>query len=122
LRQAITAVQPDLLASNGDVGRRPIVTALVPRMIRALDRRGWVSAATLCTELRTDKRSLREAAHCSDGHVLGHQRGYTLTTQASQEEVNAVTRRLLSQSNHMRERVRQIERVRHSAGNLGTAA
>jgi hypothetical protein len=115
-------MQPDLFAARGDAGYRPVVTALVPRMLNALACRGWVSAGTLCHELDADKRSLREAANRSDGHILGHQRGYILTTQASQEEVNAVTRRLLSQSNRMRERVRQIERIRHSTRGIGTAA
>jgi hypothetical protein len=39
------------------------------------------------------------------------------------QDVHKVTKRLLSQSNQMRERVRQIERVRHkSCGDLGSAA
>ena len=51
-----------------------------------------------------------------------NQRGYILTTQATLEDVHNVTRRLLSPSNQMHERVRQIERVRHAVcGDLGSA-
>ena len=115
--------QSDLFAAQGDTRKRPSVTSLVPRMIAALDRRGWVGASALVTELETDKRAIREAAHMSDGRVLGNQRGYILTTQATLEDVHKVTRRLLSQSNQMRDRVRQIERVRHATcGDLGSAA
>jgi hypothetical protein len=115
--------QPDLFAARGDVRNRPAVTALVPQMIAALDQRGWVGAAVLETALGADKRALREGAHRSEGRILGNQRGYILTTQATLEDVHKVTRRLLSQSNQMRDRVRQIERVRHSScGDLGSAA
>ena len=115
--------QLNLLAARGDARKRPSVALLVPRMITALDRLGWVSAAVLEVELDTDKRALREAANRSDGRILGNQKGYCLTTQASLEDVHKVTRRLLSQSNQMRERVRQIERVRHAnCGDLGSAA
>ena len=115
--------QRDLFAAHGDVRRRPFVDALVPRMLSALDRRGWVGAAALVAELGVDRRSLREAAHRSAGRILGNQRGYILTTQATLEEVHKVTRRLLSQSNQMRDRVRQIERVRHAVcGDLVSVA
>lgn len=116
-------IQPDLFAARGNVHRRPSVAALVPRMITALDSRGWVSAARLEEELDADKRALREGANRSEGRILGYQRGYILTTQATLEDVHKVTRRLLSQSNQMRERVRQIERVRHAnCGDIGSAA
>ena len=108
-------------AAHGDATKRPSVETLVPRLLGALAGRGWVSAAVLAVELRTDARALREAAHRSDGLVLGHLPGYILTTEATLEEVHAVTRRLLSQSNRMRDRVRQIERVRH-AHSVGGAA
>src|SRR5690606_26599100 len=93
--------QPDLFAAHGDRRKRPMVTTLVPRMLAALERRGWVGASTLVAELDTDKRALREAAHQSDGRILGNQKGYILTTQATLEDVHKVTRRLLSQSNQM---------------------
>lgn len=92
-------------------------------MVAALDCRGWVGAAVLEVQLNADKRALREAANRSEGRILGNQRGYILTTQATLEDVHKVTRRLLSQSTQMRERVRQIERVRHAnCGDLGSVA
>lgn len=113
----------DLFAADGNRDRRPQVEMLIPRFIAALDSRGWVGAKALAHELGVDARALREAAHLSDGRILGNQRGYCLTTQATLEEVHQVTRRLLSQSNRMRDRVRQIERVRHaSRGDIGSAA
>jgi hypothetical protein len=118
-----TSFQRNLFAAAGDATKRPNVRALVSRMIAALDGRGWVSAAVLIAELDTDGRSLRVAGNQSDGRILGHQRGYILTVQATLEEVNQVTRRLLSQASHMRARVAQIERVRHSAcGDIGSSA
>jgi hypothetical protein len=117
------ARQPDLFAARGDAQRRPCVVALVPRMLAALDGRGWTRAAVLCRDLGTDARSLREAAHQSSGRILGHQRGYILTTQATLEDVQRVARRLLSQAGHMRARVLEIERVRHgSVQDFGGAA
>ena len=107
------AVQPDLFSAHGDRERRPDVGGLLPRLLDALDRRGWVSAKVLARELDTDDRSIREAAHHSGGRVLGGQRGYALTQQASLDDVQAVTRWLLSQSARMRGRVVEIERVRH---------
>jgi hypothetical protein len=114
---------PNLFAARGSRDRRPKGGALVPRFVATLAGRGWVAAYHIATELSTDLRSLRAAVHESEGRILGNQRGYILTTEATLQEVHAVTRRLLSQSNRMRERVRQIERVRHTAcGDLGSAA
>lgn len=103
-------------ATTGSPDRRPSVDDLLPRMLAALDVRGWVSARVLASELGTDDRSLREAAHRSDGHVLGGQRGYILTVQASVEDVRQVTAWVLSQSNRMRARVSRIELVFHHKG------
>src|SRR5688572_22465468 len=91
--------QSDLFAARGDASLRPTVSDVLPRFIDALDRRGWISARTLTEKLAADARALREAAHRSDGRILGNQRGYILTTQAALDDVHAVTRRLLSQSN-----------------------
>src|SRR5262245_26972617 len=104
-----------LLSAHGSSNCRPRVGSLVPAFEQALDRRGWVSARTLALLLNVDARSLREAAHQSGGRILGGQNGYVLTSQATLEEVHAVTRRLLSQSNQMRARAMEIERVRHAA-------
>lgn len=107
--------QPDLFAAQGSRERRPYVNALLPRMLAALDGRGWVGAATLCVELETDRRSLREAGNKSAGRIIGHQRGYCLTTQAALQDVAAVVARHLSQSREQKVRAMAIERVRHAA-------
>jgi hypothetical protein len=105
--------QRDLFAASGSPDRRPGVAGLLPRLLAALDGRGWMSARVLARELDTDDRSIREAAHQSAEQILGGQRGYCLTSQASLEDVDRVTRWLLSQAGHMRGRVVEIERVRH---------
>jgi hypothetical protein len=112
--QSEQSVQPSLFGAGGDVSRRPTCSAqLVPRFVGALRDRGWVAGARLAVELEADLRTLRDAAHHSDGLILGGNRGYFLTLQASIEDVVAVTNRLMSQSRHMRERAMEIERVRH---------
>lgn len=105
---------PSLFAAHGDPRRRPGVSIL-PRMLRALDGRGWVGAGVLSRELNTSDRALRAAAAASRGQILGGQAGYILTRQASLREVARATAALLSQSNRMRERVAAIEKVRHGA-------
>lgn len=107
----------DLFAARGDVSRRPKgVEQLVPRMIAALDGRGWVAGAVLASQLGVDLRALRDAASHSGGRILGHQKGYALTVAVPLVDVHAVTRRLLSQSSEMKRRVADIERVRHASG------
>ena len=115
--------QRDLLAAKGDRRRRPVVTDLVPRLLAALDDRGWVAGATLSVELGADLRSLREAANKSAGLVLGGNKGYALCRQAPLADVDAVIGRFLSQSREMKRRALEISRVRHgNCTDTGTAA
>ena len=115
-------VQPDLFSARGNRSQRPSGAALLlPRFLAALRARGWVAGAILAQELGADLRTLRDAAHESGGRILGGQRGYCITTQASLEDVTATVNRLYSQAREMRERAVEIERVRHSAGH-GDAA
>jgi len=115
---------PNLFAAAGSPTRRPYVDVLVPRLIAALDGRGWVRASLLCAELQTDRRSLREAGNKSGGRIIGHQRGYCLTVQAALEDVVAVVNRHLSQARAERARALEIEQLRHASrgGLLGGAA
>lgn len=108
------ADHPSLFRARGNPARRPRVAALLPRLLVALDGRGWVSARRLVVELDTDDRAIREAASNSGGRILGSRLGYCRTEQASLREVQRVTRWLLSQSGRMRSRVIEIERVRHA--------
>ena len=103
-----------LFATRGSRDRRPSVSGdLLARFLRALRGRGWVRAVVLKVELNTDRRTLREAAQRSGGRILGHQRGYHLTIEASLEDVIAVTNRMHSQARAMRQRAVEIERIRH---------
>jgi len=116
--------QPDLFAARGDTSRRPTSAAqLLPRFRDVLRGRGWVAGATLATLLDTNLRALRDAAHESRGLILGGNRGYCLALEASLTDIQAVTRRLYSQSREMRERAMEIERVRRgTADDLDGAA
>jgi len=105
--------QPNLFAAHGSPDHRPVVDRLLPRFLASLHGRGWVSARTLCHELGTDDRTIREAAHQSNGEVVSGQKGYALTIQASLEDIHRSIAWLLSQSDRMRERAMAIERVRH---------
>lgn len=108
------ADQPSLLAARGDRRRRPLVEDLIPRVLSFLNDRGWVSARALRESLGIDERTLREVAHKSNGRIVGGQHGYCLTEQASLREVELVVRFLLGQAGRMRQRVIEIQRVRHA--------
>ena len=104
----------NLFAARGDSSRRPTGAAqLLPRFSEVLRGRGWVAGAVLARELDTNLRALRDAAHESRGLILGGNQGYCLTLEASLTDVQAVVRRLYSQSREMRERAMEIEKVRH---------
>lgn len=112
-------IQDSLFAARGNRAFRPdgvTVSRMLPRLLAALDERGWVSAAVLADELGTDTRTIREAAHESGGLVISGQQGYALTMQASIEDVDTFTGRMYSQAREMRERAMQVERVRHGRG------
>jgi len=111
-----TSAQPDLFAARGNASKRPSGAAqLVPQLRSALRGRGWVAGAALAAELGTDLRGLRDAAHESGGYVLGGNKGYCLTLEATLIDVQAVVRRFFSQSQQMRSRAMEIERVRHGS-------
>lgn len=124
MRSARESLTGNLFAARGDASRRPTGAAqLLPRFREALRGRGWVAGAVLARELGADLRALRDAAHESRGLVLGGNRGYCLTLEATLTEVQAVVRRFYSQSREMRERAMEIERVRHgSVQDFGGAA
>jgi hypothetical protein len=109
--------QPNLFAASGSRGRRPRNAAqLLPRVLLALEGRGWIAGAVLARELGTDLRALRAVAHESAGQIVGGDKGYCRTIEASPslEDVNAVVNRHYSQARAMRGRAMEIERVKHS--------
>src|SRR4051812_19680102 len=61
--------QPSLFNANGDAAKRPRIGALLPRLLKALDGRGWIAARRLTEELGADDRAIREAASHSAGRV-----------------------------------------------------
>jgi len=113
---------PDLFAARGDRFKRPASAEMVPRFLNALQGRGWVAGAVVAQELGSNLRTVRAAAHESGGLILGGDKGYALTTQASLEDVTAVVNRHYSQARQMRARAMQIEKVRHGTVSTGDAA
>jgi hypothetical protein len=95
---------PSPARAHGDVDRRPNVAELLPRLLLALEGRGWVGARTLSVQLGTDDRSIRQAASDSGGRVIGGQNGYCLTRSASANEVRRCIGFLLGQAARMKER------------------
>lgn len=107
---------PSLFRAHGNPARRPRVASLLPRMLGALDNRGWVSARRLSAELDdVDDRALREAASRSQGRILGGRLGYARTEQASIREVERVVNFLIGQSRRMKQRAVEILRVKHGS-------
>lgn len=95
------------------------IAVLRERMMTALrdtfPRGRWIAGHTLASWLGTDERSIRAAAANSRGEILSGpgERGYKLTREATQEEVNRVMARLHSQALAMARRAGQIRRVYH---------
>ena len=107
--------QPSLFASKA-----PRVSGEdVARLIAFLDGLGWVTAAHLVgTHDWNDAhgrswtdRDLRAIAAASQGRIISGQRGYSLTTSASVEDVNHAIAWLRSQSRSMSTRANEIQQV-----------
>lgn len=110
----IAVEQPSLFRADGDPRRRPRADLLVPRLLDALDGRGWVNARRLARELEVDDRALREAASQSRGRIIGGQSGYARTDQVSPRESGRVSAALRSQAKKMLRRSIDIDRVSHA--------
>ena len=80
-------------------------------LMSALAGRGWLTAKQLQPLTGLSDRQLRAAANASAGQILGGQKGYRLTTQASQEEVSHTTRWLSHQAREMESRAQNICRI-----------
>ena len=80
-------------------------------LVSALTGRGWLTAKQLQPLTGLSDRQLRAAANASAGQILGGQKGYRLTAQASQEEVSHTTRWLSHQAREMETRARNIRRI-----------
>lgn len=91
--------------------RPPVTSSDVAPLLAYLSGKGWVKARSMAD--RWSDRQLRELAHASQGQIIGGNRGYRLTLEASAEELNEATGRLRSQIRDMGQRVLEIERVYH---------
>jgi hypothetical protein len=73
----------------------------------------WLQARDLTQLTGFDDRRLRAIASASKGHIISGNRGYRLTRQATIEEIDHCTAKLLSQADAMTARALQIQRVYH---------
>jgi hypothetical protein len=94
-------------------------TANVEWFVSLLAGRDWITAAEILAEAgreatETEKRKLRALADASEGRIIGHQKGYKLTTAMTQEEYNWWRNEILKASNAMRERVIETDKVFYS--------
>ncbi len=96
-------------------GRRPVqkATELVERLVTLLKGRGWRSARELAQWLDTDDRTIREAAHLSQGRIISGQKGYRLASEATIAEVQHAADWLRHQGQEMLRRASEIERAMH---------
>jgi hypothetical protein len=70
-------------------------SANVEWFVSFLEGRDWITAAEILGEAgreatETEKRKLRALADGSEGRVIGHQKGYKLTTMMTHEEYQSV--------------------------------
>lgn len=108
-------MQPDLF--------QPEPTKATPyeisHLLRLLDAKGWQTAAQVCGWAAYDgldwtDRKIRQIANASAGRVISGQRGYKLTSQASEEEVHHAAAWLRHQSSEMTHRANEIDRAYQS--------
>ncbi len=93
-------------------GKKPVVDeAEVDRLIMWLSGRGWVTRRAIERSTDWDDRQVRALAEASGGHILGSQRGYRLTCQATPAERDECIGRLRGQRDKMWRRITQISNV-----------
>jgi hypothetical protein len=69
----------------------PIVpTGEVDKLIEKLAGRGWMTAEQLGATTESQKRSLRAVGEESEGQIISGQKGYKLTIEATEAELNEV--------------------------------
>ena len=86
----------------------------IARLIAALRGKGWVRRRILAHDLVMTERLFRAIAHASGGQIIGSDKGYRLTLEASPEDVRAAIGRLIAQREQMQQRILDIERVYHA--------
>ena len=115
LRARWRAIDKDDMTQTSLFSARPIVSEeAIAHTIDALRGSGWMRASELSYLLIFSDRKIRAIAHASRGQILGGNRGYRLTLEASAEEVNEATGRLRAQREQEQQRILDIERVYHA--------
>lgn len=85
----------------------------VPALIQALDGKGWRKRRDLERELGWTERDIRDVANAAQGYVIGTNRGYRLTYQASPAECDRAEKRMKHQIDAMTTRLVQIRNARN---------
>lgn len=103
--------QPSLLdlASRADVS-----AGQVAELVAALAGQGWRFRRDLQRELGWSERKVRDVAEHSDGQIIGSDRGYKLTADATPEDMNAYVGRQRAQITRTQERLMRTEKVWHA--------
>ncbi len=95
------------------LAQRPAVTPDdVEAFVEFLRGRGWMYRRDIHRERPGNERALRQLAEESSGRVLGGQRGYRLTAEATQDEVDEVVGFLTAQADKMAARSDAIQNFR----------
>lgn len=84
----------------------------VDKLIAKLAGRGWQTAEQLGADTESKKRSLRAVAEESEGQIISGQRGYKLTIEATEAELDEIDW-LRSQGKKMVRRWAKTRRVWH---------
>lgn len=105
LGHAAAAAAAEILAKTA---RKEAPPELVAAFIAALTGSGWRTAAEIAAATGIADRTLRLCAESSAGKILGGQRGYKLTAEATPVEIKHCEAWLLSQAHRMIDRARQI--------------
>jgi hypothetical protein len=105
----------DLFAWQRGRGTGPVVSdGELGQLIAALGRRRWLTAARLTEATGFNDRKLRALAADSGGRIISGQKGYCLTTEATNEEIHHAASWLESQARVMTQRAISIRKFAHS--------
>jgi hypothetical protein len=83
----------------------------VDEFIALLEDRGWIYAKQIRQAKGWDEKTIRDLAAASEGQIIGGQKGYILTLQATAEERDRAVNWLNSQAKKMLQRAGQISRL-----------
>ncbi len=113
----MSAEQPELFTRP----RKRDLACDLTQLTAWLRGREWQTAGEIEKALGFDDRYTRRLANGSRGDVISGQNGYRLTMEATLSEIEHARNSLLSQSDEMRRRAIEIDRVRHGRQVRGDA-